>query len=171
MGMMFLASCATTAPPKTSFLGEYYKNLKPGPEGGVKKRWMKPGVDFPKYKKFMVDYVVFALAEDSESKIINGDEMKKLGDACTLAIINALKDKYPIVSEPGPESARFRFAIVDLKQSSPALSAVTTVIPVGLGISIVKKGATDSWSGVGRNNRRTDGPRLYDQRSDRCCGR
>lgn len=152
MGMMFLASCATTAPPKTTFLGEYYKNLEPGPKGGVKKRWVKPGVDFPKYKKFMVDYVVFALAEDSESKIINGDEMKKLGDACTLAIINALKDKYPIVSEPGPDVARFRFAIVDLKQSSPALSAVSSallVTPIGLAVNVVKKGATDSWSGSG----------------------
>jgi len=29
LGMMFLASCATTAPPKTGFLGEYYKNLAP----------------------------------------------------------------------------------------------------------------------------------------------
>jgi hypothetical protein len=112
-------------------------------------RWVKPGVGFYKYKKFMVDYVVFALADDSESKVINGDEMKKLGDACTLAIIDALKDKYPIVSEPGPDVLRIRFAIVDLKQSNPALSAVTTVIPVGIGISLLKKGATDSWSGSG----------------------
>ena len=74
MGMMFLASCATTAPPKTGFLGEYYKNLTPAPEGGVAKlRWVKPGVDLAKYKKFMVDYVVFALAEDSEYKAVSGE--------------------------------------------------------------------------------------------------
>lgn len=95
----------------------------------------------------MIDYVVFAFADDSESKIINGDEMKKLGDACTLAVIDALKDKYPIVSEPGPDVMRFRFGIVDLKQSRPGVSAITSVIPVGLGLSIIKKGATDSWSG------------------------
>jgi hypothetical protein len=52
MGMMFLASCAITAPPKTGFLGEYYKNLEPAPNGGIAKlRWLKPGVDFSKYKK------------------------------------------------------------------------------------------------------------------------
>ncbi len=148
MGMMFLAGCAS-APPKTNFLGEYYKNLEPGPEGGAKKRWVKPGVDFTKYKKFMVDYVVFQLADDSESKVINGAEMKTMGDVCTLAIIEALQDKYPIVSEPGPDVLRFRFAIVDLKQSRPVLSAVSTVVPIGLGISLVKKGATDSWTGSG----------------------
>ncbi len=148
MGVLFLAGCAT-ASPKTNFLGEYYKNLEPGPEGGAKLRWVKPGVDLKKYKRFTVEYVLFALAEDSESKVINGDEMKKLGDASTLAIIDALKDKYPIVSEPGPDVLRFRFAIVDLKQSRPVQSAVTSVIPIGLGISLIKKGATDSWSGSG----------------------
>jgi hypothetical protein len=148
MGMMFLASCAT-APGKINFLGEYYKKLEPGPEGGAKLRWVKPGVDFNQYKKFMIDYVYFALAPDSEFKGINGDEMKTLADASTKAIIDALKDKYPIVSEPGPDVIRFRFAIVDLKQSRPGLAAATTVIPVGLGISLIKRGATDSWSGSG----------------------
>ncbi len=42
-----------------------------------------------------------------------------------------------------------RFAMVDLKQSRPVLSGVTSVIPVGLAISVVKKGATDSWTGSG----------------------
>ena len=148
MGIMFLASCAT-APPKANLLGEYYQKMEPGPEGGVKLRWTKPGVHFMKYKKFMIDYVLFALAPDSEFKAINGDEMKKLGDACTQAILDALKDKYPIVSEPGPDVIRFRFAIVDLKQSRPGLSAITTAIPVGLGFNLIRKGATDSWSGSG----------------------
>ncbi|MDP4260815.1 MAG: DUF3313 domain-containing protein [Bacteroidota bacterium] len=149
IGIMFLAGCATTAPLKTNFLGEYSKNLASGTRGEAGIRWLKPGVDFHKYKKVMIDYVVFALADDSQYTVVNGDEMKKLGDACTQAIVDAVKDKYQVVAEPGPDVARFRFAIVDLKQSRPALSAVTSVIPVGLGISLVKKGATDSWSGSG----------------------
>jgi hypothetical protein len=147
-GMIFLAMSVNSF-AKGDFLGEYSKNLTPGPKGGAKLRWVKPGVDLAKYKKFMIDYVVFAFADDSESKVINGDEMKKLGDACTLAIIDALKDKYPVVSEPGQDVMRLKFAIVDLKQSRPGVSAITSVIPVGLGLSIIKKGATDSWSGSG----------------------
>jgi hypothetical protein len=150
MGMMFLVGCATTAPPKTGFLGEYSKKLEPAPEGGIAKlRWVKPGVDFAKYKKVMVDYVVFALAEDSQYKGINGDEMKELGDAASLALVNAIKQKDPVVAEPGPDVWRLRMAIVDLKQSNPAISAITTVIPIGLGISIIKKGAAGAWSGAG----------------------
>jgi len=148
VGMMFIATTGT-AFAKGDFLGEYSKNLTPGPKDGAKLRWVKPGADFTKYKRFMIDYVVFAFADDSESKVIHGDEMKKLGDACTLAVINALKEKYPVVSEPGPDVLRFQFAIVDLKQSRPGVSAITSVIPAGLGLSIIKKGATDSWSGSG----------------------
>ncbi len=44
---------------------------------------------------------------------------------------------------------RFHFAIVDLKKSRPGWSAVTTAIPVGLGFSLIRKGATDSWGGSG----------------------
>lgn len=150
MGMMFLASCATTAPPKTGFLGEYSKKLAPGPEGGIAKlRWVKPGVNFAKYKKVMVDYVVFALAEDSEYKAISGDEMKQLGDAASLALVNAIKKRDTIVAEPGPDVWRLRMAIVGLKQSNPVISGITTVIPIGLGISIIKKGAAGAWSGAG----------------------
>ena len=150
MAMLFLAGCAATAPPKTGFLGDYYKNLTPAPEGGLAKlRWIKPGVDFAKYKKVMVDYVVFALAEDSEYKAISGDEMKQLGDAASLALVNAIKKRDTIVAEPGPDVWRLRMAIVGLKQSNPVISGITTVIPIGLGISIIKKGAAGAWSGAG----------------------
>jgi len=97
----------------------------------------------------MVDYVVFALAEDSEYKAISGEEMKELGDAASLALVNEIKKKDTIVAEPGPDVWRVRLAIVGLKQSNPAISAVTTVIPIGIGISVIKKGAAGAWSGAG----------------------
>ena len=110
---------------------------------------MKPGVDFAKYKKVMVDYVVFSLSDDSEYKAISGDEMKELGDAASLALVNAIKATTPVVAEPGPDVGRFRMAIVGLKQSNPVISGITTVIPIGIGISVIKKGAAGAWSGAG----------------------
>ena len=44
---------------------------------------------------------------------------------------------------------RIRIAITDIKPSRPGVSAVTSIIPVGLGVSLVKKGATGGWSGSG----------------------
>lgn len=151
MGMMFLAGCGATAPQQRSgFLGEYYANLKPVEEGNKDwLRWLKPGVDYSKYNKVMVDYVIFAFAEDSEYKGIDAIEMKELGDGASLAFINALKKEFPVVSEPGPDVIRIRIAITDLRQSNPVISGVTTVVPVGLAVSVVKKGATNTWTGSG----------------------
>jgi hypothetical protein len=157
--MGFVISCASTstpskgsaaAPQKTGFLHGYYEKLEPGPaEGDPKLMWIKPGIDYTKYKRVMVDYVVFAFAEDSEYKGIDATEMKKIGDEASKALVNALKKEFPVVAEPGPDVIRIRTAIVDLKQSHPVVSEVTSVVPVGLGISILKKGATDSWTGSG----------------------
>ena len=144
-----ITSAEAAGAAKSGFLGDYYDKLKPGSEGEPDLMWIKPGVDFTKYKKVMVDYVVFALADDSEYKGIDANEMKKIGDGASKALVNTLHKEFPVVAEPGPDVLRIRAAIVDLKQSRPVVSAVTSVLPVGLGISIIKKGATDSWTGSG----------------------
>lgn len=143
-----IMACASTQ--KTSgFLGGNYKNLQPGPEGGVKLRWIKPGVDFSKYDKVMLDSVVFYFAPDSEDKGIDPEVMKELSDTFHLELVKAVQDKYPIVSEPGPDVARFKFALTGIRQSRPVISGVTTIIPIGLVASAVKKGVSDSWTGSG----------------------
>jgi hypothetical protein len=161
MGIALLTlsiSCASTGTQakgaaaeaqKVGFLGDYANYLQPGPEGGAKMRWLKPGVDFGKYNKIMLDSVIFFFADSSEYKGIDPQAMKELADACDQQIVNVLKATYPIVAEPGPDVVRIRFAITDLEQSRPVLSAITTVVPIGLGISILKKGATGSWTGSG----------------------
>ena len=138
-------------PPFSGFLGNptVYQQLTPGPEGGAKLRWLKPGVDFKKYNKFMVDSVIFYLADEADHKGIDPQEMKELADAFNKELVAVFKDKYPIVAEPGPDVARIRFAITNIKPSKPGVSTVTSIVPVGLGISLVKKGATGGWSGAG----------------------
>ena len=155
--VLLLASCASmdggsmsaAQQNETGFLKGYYNRLQPGPEGGAKLRWIKPNVDFARYNYVMLDSVEYFFAKDSEYKGINADELKSLADQFNKTLVDTLKDSYPIVTEPGIDVVRIRFAITDLKQSYPGLSAVTTIVPVGLGISIIKKGATGSWTGSG----------------------
>jgi hypothetical protein len=146
----FHASAASEEELKNEgFLEDYYKNLTPGPEGGAKMRWVKPGADFSKYNKVMLDSVIFYFPADEGNKGLDPQVMKELADGFNLAIINALKETYPIVADPGPDVIRLRFAITDIKRSKPGMSAVSSVVPIGLGISLVKKGATGGWTGSG----------------------
>ncbi len=152
MGIMLLVGCATK-PQQPGILEDYYSKLQPGPEGGAKLRWLKPGVDFAKYNKIMLDPISFEASNDSEEaknmKEIDPKELKELGDKCNQALANAIKEKYPVVTEPGPDVARVRFAIVDLKRSYPVLSGVTSIVPIGLAISLLKRPVTGSWTGGG----------------------
>jgi hypothetical protein len=104
----FTISCASTgapskgaaaAPQTEGFLDGYYKHLQPGPEGGAKMRWLKPGVDFGKYNKMMLDSVIFFFADNSEYKGIDPQAMKELADACDQQVVNLLKGTYPIVAD------------------------------------------------------------------------
>ncbi len=135
----------------SGFLGNpsVYSLMKPGPEGGVKLRWMKEGVDPKKYEKFMVDSVIFFLSDQAEYKGIDPQEMKELCDEFNKALVAAFKDKYLIVADPSPNVMRIRIAITEIKPSRPGVSTVTSIIPVGLGVSLVKKGATGGWAGSG----------------------
>jgi len=135
----------------SGFLGNpsVYSLMKPGPEGGVKLRWMKEGVDPKKYEKFMVDSVIFFLSDQAEYKGIDPQEMKELCDEFNKALVAAFKDKYPIVADPSPNVMRIRIAITEIKPSRPGVSTVTSIVPVGLGVSLVKKGATGGWAGSG----------------------
>jgi len=150
IGLILITNAGFAEDAKYSgFLEGYYQNLKPGPKDGVKLRWMKDGTSIAKYNKFMIDSVVFYFADDSEYKGIDPQEMKDLADAFNKQMVAAFKDKYPIVAEPGPDVARIRIAITGFKQSRPVISAVTSIVPVGLAVNVVKKGVTGSWSGSG----------------------
>ncbi len=120
--------------------------LTPGPVGGARMRCIKPGIDFTKYQRLMFDRVIFFFAADSEYKGMDPKELKELGDLFHRQIKNALKKKYPIVNTPGPDVARVRFAITDLKQNRPVLSDIWTS---GFGLTNFKKGLMPSWAGSG----------------------
>ncbi|MGP0098338.1 MAG: DUF3313 domain-containing protein [Terriglobales bacterium] len=150
IGLAFMASAGFAAESKYSgFLDDYYKDLGPGPKDGVKERWLKPGVDFSKYNKIMIDTPVFYYADDSEDKGVDVAQMEELTNDFNQALTDALKDKFAIVTEPGPDVVRFRIALTHIKKSKPVVSAITSVVPVGIVVSFVKKGAGGSWTGSG----------------------
>lgn len=128
---------------------ENYSDLEPGPEGGARERYLKPGVDFKKYDKIMLDSVVFFLAEDAEYKGISAEDMKELSDTFHKAVVDALGKDYPLVGEAGPDVMRVRVAITKLKPSKPGAATITTIIPVGLALSFIRKGVSGEYTGVG----------------------
>jgi len=146
-GLLF--GCATQ--PKeapTGFL-KSYPQFQPGPSDGIDKVYIKPGMNLSKYRRVMLDEAQFYLKKSSADQGLQASELKELSDTFHRAVFEALGNAYPLVTEPGKDVLRIRMAITDIEPSNPALSGITTVLPVGLAISAVKKGASGSHTGVG----------------------
>ena len=141
--------CTTKQVKRSGFL-ENYPEFQPGPKGGADFVYLKDGVDFRVYNKIMMDHVVFYFSDDSRYKGIHPDELKELSDIFHNAVVESLGDAYPLVDEPGPDVMRLRIAVTDVVASKPGMGAISTVMPVGLVFSTIKKGITGTHTGVGR---------------------
>ena len=141
-----LVGCAET--PKYSGFLKDYPSFKPGKEG-VDMVYIKEGTNFKNYNKIMMDQVVFYFKEDTDYKGINPEEIKELTEAFKKAFVDALNDAYPFTETPEQDVMRVRIAITDVEPSSPTVGTMTTIIPVGLAVSVIKKGATGEYTGIG----------------------
>jgi hypothetical protein len=127
-----------------------YSYLKPGPTDGADLVYIKEGVNFSVYNKVMIDQVIFYYSEDATYRGIDPNELKELADAFHKAFVDELADGFTIVAEPGPGVMRIRTAITGLVPSKPGLNAITTIVPVGLAISSLKRVATGTHTFVGQ---------------------
>ena len=146
----FVSGCATQQNAKTDsgysgFL-EKYPAFEEGVDG-MDRRYLKKGVDFGKYDKVMMDEVIFFFKHDAEYNGIKPSEIQELGEQFHKTFVEVLGDR--LTAEPGPDVMRLRLAVTDLEPSNPVTGAATTVVPVGLAVSLVKKGVTGSYTGIG----------------------
>jgi hypothetical protein len=135
--------------PKSGFLSDYSNLKQEDPLKTVDWLYVNENVKFGSYNKIMLDHVVFFLKKDVEYKGIQADEMQELADAFHKAIVDALKDQYYLVDTPGPGVMQARIALTDLVPTKPGRGTITTIVPVGLVLSHVKKAATGSHIGMG----------------------
>lgn len=147
--VMTAMGCASQ-PKKAGYSGflENYPRFEQGLEG-VDKRYLKPGVDFKKYNKVMLDHVVFYFKDDATYKGIQTNELNELAEDFHKSIAEALGGSYPLVDQPGPDVMRIRTAVTNIVPNNPGISAVTTVLPIGLAMSVAKKAAGGGHTGVG----------------------
>ena len=136
---------------RSGFLSTY-DGIEKAKEYMVEWAYINEKVDFKSYDKIILDYVVFFVKEDAEYKGLQIDEMQQLAEAFHKAIIKALSDKYQFVSEPGPGVVRIRLALTNVQPIKPTLNFLTSIVPVGVALNVVKVGATGTSIGVGKTS-------------------
>ena len=112
--------------------------------------YLKEGVNWKSYDKVMVDRVTYFFIEDSDYKGIQAEDLVGIAASYNEQFLAALKKHgLTITDKPGPNTLRIRTAITKLKPNQPVTGTITTVIPVGLGVSAIKKASTGTHIGMG----------------------
>jgi hypothetical protein len=132
----------------SGFLSDYSK-LVEGVRGRADFSYVNEDVNWKSYDKIMIDHLVFVMSDDAESKVIQPDELQDIADTFHREFIQALEGDFEITHEPGPGVLRFRAAITDLSPTKRGINTVTTIIPVGLAVSAIKRGTKGTHIGAG----------------------
>ena len=110
-------------------------------------RYVNPAVDFKQYTKVMIEPVlIYKQAALDQDELIN---YQKLANNAFVYLNQELATQVTVVTVPGPDTLRLQFAIVDADSSKPVRNLLSTVMPIGIGLSVVKYAATGKQSGVG----------------------
>lgn len=128
------------------FLRDYAK-LKPLPEDPKVLYYERPNVNWKKYTKLLLDPIMVYYSPAAKDQHIHPDELKKLTDYFRNAVIEAVKDAYPVVDKPGRGVLRIRAAITDVIPTNPFVNIVTvatSLTPVDIGGAAIEAEFLDS---------------------------
>jgi len=110
-------------------------------------RYVNPKADFKQYTKLMIDPVlVYKYAELDKEDLEN---YQKLANNAYVYLMKEMEKDYQIVKFPEPGALRIQMAIVDADSSKPVRNTLSTIVPVGMVLSLVKYSATGKQTGVG----------------------
>lgn len=136
--------------PQSGFLHDYSLLKAKDPMKKAKWVYINKKANFSAYDKIMLDDVTFFVSEKADYKGIEAQELVAMSVAFKKACIMNLIGAYEFTDKPGAGVMRIRMAVTELVPSSSVAGTVTTIIPIGLVISSVKKVATGSHIGMGR---------------------
>jgi len=77
------------------------------------------------------------------------ENYQKLANNAFVYLTKELEKDYRIVKTPEPGTLRIQMAIVDADSSKPVRNTLSTIVPVGMALSLVKYTATGKQAGVG----------------------
>jgi hypothetical protein len=110
-------------------------------------RYENPKADVKSYSKILIDPVIVVKASELDEKDL--ENYQKLANNAFVYLNQELKQDYPITDSVGPNTMRLQMAIIDADTSKPVRNLLSTVMPIGIGLSIVKYAAVGKQSGVG----------------------
>jgi hypothetical protein len=153
--LLGLTACSTThqvrgSMDESGFLKDY-SLMKPGKGDEAKMVYFAPDVNWAKYTKVYIKPVELWKSEDPDSKLgkLSKEDQELLVSYFYTALSNSLAKDYTIVNEAGPDTLVVHGALTEAKKSRPVSNLVSSIVPMGMGLSLVKRVIFGTGLGVG----------------------
>ena len=121
--------------------------LKPGTGDQALYRYQNPDAKGRRYTKILVDPVLLRKSAELDAEKL--ENYQKLANNAFVYLVQELQNDFQIVKSPEPETIRIQLAILDADPSSKVRNVMSSVIPIGIGISAIKGASTGKQTGVG----------------------
>ena len=153
--LLGLTACKTThqvrgSVEESGFLKDY-SLMKPGTGDQAKLVYFAPDVNWAKFTKVYIEPVELWHSDDPKSKLgkLDKEDQQLLINYFHTALSNALSKDYTIVDQAGPDTLMLHGALTEAKKCRPVSNLVSSVVPMGMGLSLVKRVVFGTGLGVG----------------------
>jgi hypothetical protein len=142
--VLSMAGACSEPVRKTGFLSDYSRLIPD--KGNLRYTKMRK---LGTYDRFIIEPVKVHLHGIPQGARPEPAIRTELANYLHNAIVNAIEDRYMIVSQPGPGVARIRVAITDIQRSTPSLNFLpqTKLTGIGLGGASMEGEVLDSQTG------------------------
>lgn len=148
--LFLITGCSSTFQTRkvtpSGFLGNY-SQLEKGSKDEAQLIYINPKADFNAYTKILMVPVKFYSDENSK---LEGEDKKRIVDYLHATIKEQLKTDYMFVNEPSAETMRLRVAITEARGSKVVMDTISSIVPVGMALGLVKKVASGTNLSVGQ---------------------
>ena len=152
LALLPICGCATTQQAdrakRSGFLIDYSR-LRPGKGDEALLTYVNPQADWSRYQKVTIDPVAIYTTADADLRSESREEQSALATYFASVLREELGKHFMVVNYRGPGVLRIRTALTDADQSEVLLDTVSTVMPIGLALSTLKRATTGSDSAVG----------------------
>jgi len=153
--LLGLTACSTThrvrgSVEESGFLKDY-SLMKPGTGDEAKLLYIDPAVNWTLYTRVYIEPITLWHSDDPNSKLgkLDKENQQLLVNYFHTALSNSLSKDYTIVDHAGPGVLVVHAALTEAKKSRPVSDLVSSVIPMGMALSLVKRVVFGTGLGVG----------------------
>ena len=130
----------------SGWMGEdVYSLLKKGDSNGALYSYAKPGVNSAWYTKMLLDPIVIY----NPAKENPPEDVQKSANNFYSILVKTLSKDYEMVKEPGPNTVRVRVAVTNISPGSGTAQTISSVVPIGIGVSVVSNWISGKPAGSG----------------------